>query len=253
MSYPQKIQKNYFEIIKIKFFLLRILTLLGGIRGRQYPVIRDMLDLQRDDCFLDAGCGEGFFLREFSKNVSFCVGLDVKINRDLSVSDPEKILLIQADIRHLPCKNGSFKRILLSSVIQMVDGDQQLLRECHRVLNEQGVLVLSAPLPFRFIPILMTRKDALLVKFRAAGKGFYSENELKRLLELSRFRVISSEFAPGIIGSYAFETLLFMCDRFNMPLFSPVYSLLLAPFMLLDRLFAPPQKGDSIIIKAEKV
>ena len=100
---------------------------------------------------LDAGCGTGAILKQLG-NAEQNVGVDVA---------PEAILLCrargltnvrQADICGLPFANASFDAVICSSVLyhQWVNDVPAAVREMHRVLRPNGILLVNVP-AFEFL------------------------------------------------------------------------------------------------------
>jgi ubiquinone/menaquinone biosynthesis C-methylase UbiE len=107
---------------------LKILGNPNMIRRIQAPVIMRMLNPKGDSRILDAGCGGGFFSYEIAK-ICRCIGIDWNISENLSyaMSRLLSVAYIKADVQKMPFKDGTFDKILLSSVLQMVEDDKVLL------------------------------------------------------------------------------------------------------------------------------
>ena len=226
---------------------MKILGTPNMMRRIQAPVIMKMLNPQKDDIILDGGCGGGFFTYEIAK-ICRCIGIDLNISERLSYAMRKlpSVSYIKADVQKMPFKDRTFDKILLSSVLQMVEDDEALLKECQRVLKDNGILVLSVPIEF-----LCIRK--LIKMFGSKGKGFYKHEEVIELLERNGFEIIEMEYAPKRWGSFIYETWLYFCYRTGLPMFHPFYFLLLYPIAYFDRFGNKKQKGNELIIKARKV
>lgn len=88
---------------------------------------------------LDLGCGEKPFKKGLRSRFSQYVGLDYK--RVLSGNPPD----VRGNALRLPFKSGSFDVVLSTSVLEHLEEPFEALRDCFRVLRENGVLCLSAP------------------------------------------------------------------------------------------------------------
>lgn len=88
---------------------------------------------------LDIGCGNKPYEKMFHGRISEHVGCDV-------VQSSES----QADVvclaTHLPFKDASYDTVLMTQVIEHVADHQAMLREAYRVLQNDGVLILSGPM-----------------------------------------------------------------------------------------------------------
>lgn len=92
--------------------------------------------VRREDkvTILDLGCGGKPYQPFFAKEYSRYIGVD--INRD-SLAD------VIASGDHLPFKENSFSVCLCTQVIEHVTDPEQVTREVTRVLDDDGVLLLS--------------------------------------------------------------------------------------------------------------
>ena len=234
-----------------------ILKILGNpsmIRRIQAPVIMRMLNPKENDLTLDAGCGGGFFTYEIAKMCK-CIGIDWNISKNLFyvMRKLSSVSYMKSDVQKMPFKDDTFDKILLSSVLQMVEDDWALLKECRRVLKDDGILVLSVPLEYIYIKKLNELKDELSEMFGSRGKGFYGYDEIIKLFQREGFKIMETEYAPKRIGSFIYETRLYLCYRAGLPLFHLFYFLLLYPIAYFDRFSNKKQKGNEVIIKARKI
>ena len=234
-----------------------ILKILGNpsmIRRIQAPVIMKMLNPKGDDAILDAGCGGGSFTYEIAK-MCRCIGIDWNISEKLSyaVHKLSSVAYMKADVQKMPFKNGTFDKILLSSVLQIVEDDEALLKECYRVLKEDGMLVLSVTIEYIYIRKLNELKGRLMEMLGLRGKGYYAYDEVSELLQKGGFEIIETEYAPKKLGSLIYEARLYFCYRTGLPLFHPFYFLLFYPLACFDKFGSKKQKGNEVIIKARKI
>lgn len=93
---------------------------------------------------LDAGCGNLQHMHLLSHFVSKdrLIGIDI-INKDPNFSKHYNFIL--ASIEYLPFKNDVFKLIYCFSVMQLVKDDKKAIKEFHRTLGKNGVLLLTIP------------------------------------------------------------------------------------------------------------
>lgn len=230
--------------------ILKILGNPNTIRRIQAPVIMRMLNPRRDDLILDAGCGGGFFTYEIAK-ICKCIGIDWNISKNLSYAMRKlsSVLYMKANVQKMPFKNKTLDKILLSSVLQMVEDDEMLLEECHRILKKDGTLVLSVPEEYIYIKKLNKLKDMLNKKFDA-NKGYYTQDEIIELLRKRKFQIMEVEHSPKRVGSLLYELQLFLWHH-NLPLFDIFLFLLLYSIGYFDRLDNKNAKGCELIISAK--
>ncbi len=239
----------------MKHVFLRIAGYPSLIRRLQAPVLIRMLAPKNNESILDLGCGNGIFTYEFSEKCDNICGLDQSINNDLALAAhfSPSISLIKGNVQYLPFKERTFDKILLSSILQMIDDDKKLLYECLRVLKDDGLLIVSVPLDYVYIKNLNKIKSDLNIKFGSTGKGFYRKQDIGFLLETTGFEIIEVEYAPKRWGSFVYELWLYLCYRSGFPLFHSAYFFLLYPIAYCDRFEKKDKTGCEIIIKAKRI
>lgn len=122
------------------------------IKFQQYLV--DLLDIKKSDNILDLGCGQGhtlsYIVKKINKNGS-AVGVDIN-EKFLAVAERilyeyilnDNLKLIKADIsKKLPFANNSFDKICSHNVIECIPNKSKFIKECSRVLKEDGTLMIS--------------------------------------------------------------------------------------------------------------
>ena len=146
---------------------------------------------------LDVGCGFGYgstMLLQMCKQACTVVAIDTS-STALSYAKRKYSgpIYIRADAQAFPFKDMSFDSVVALEVIEHVDNGIHLLREVHRVLRDEGILILSTP----NIDHLRNRfKNALFKKELPRGKlknpyhkHEYMPKELSRLLESTGFTI----------------------------------------------------------------
>lgn len=97
---------------------------------------------------LDFGCGDGRFLRSLrAKQITCLVGVDISshaIEKAQKASGGLEIIHL-ARAAPLPFPDGTFSSITLLDVLEHVDEQEELLDELHRVLADDGVLIVTVP------------------------------------------------------------------------------------------------------------
>lgn len=105
--------------------------------------IIDIVIKAKPKSLLDIGCGSGYLLDKLDENLKMTNlwGVDV-----YEIDGKKKWKYKKADITNpLPFKSSTFDCVVLGEVIEHVPDPDFLLRECHRVLNKKGTLVISTP------------------------------------------------------------------------------------------------------------
>lgn len=143
---------------------------------------------------LDAGCGDGVYLRNLSRiNKIKFFGMDYNDLRVLRAKNNVdcKIALLNGNLHNIPIKDNVFDIILLSQVLEHVDDDRVVLREMFRTLNFNGMLILGIPNEgclFAKIRNNITQRSILK---ETDHVNFYTERKIITKLRLCGFRIVS--------------------------------------------------------------
>jgi SAM-dependent methyltransferase len=196
------------------------------LRRLQWPTVSHFLDLDQDHVVLDVGCGDLHLTAELAKRkVKAVIATDAspRLERLGYVARQlPRLRIVRTDATALPLANNSVDRVLASSVLQMVREPAALLAECRRVLSRTGILVLTVPESYRYLPRLFGNGDRytaflgrLSRMFGVEGMGYISESELKALLRAAGFRPVAKTRVPGPLGTFIWEASLATTYRFN--------------------------------------
>jgi len=97
---------------------------------------------------LDYGCGDGRFLVGlWNKGIGRRVGADVSreaVELAKATCDGTEIVHVDGQAT-LPFADGEFSSISLLDVLEHVDGPDALLAELHRILHDEGTLIVTVP------------------------------------------------------------------------------------------------------------
>jgi ubiquinone/menaquinone biosynthesis C-methylase UbiE len=112
--------------------------------------IAEKLRLHQNDRLLDIGCGAGIFEIAFARWMREVIGSDfsdemVKKARKNS-KNSSNVHIQQCTIKALPYKSGVFDKILVNSVIQYLDGYDEVISvidELDRITRTGGIILLS--------------------------------------------------------------------------------------------------------------
>ena len=91
---------------------------------------------------LDIGCGWGEFAEAYGEKID--MGIDIA-PRDLKVAKKGGMYknLTLADARNLPFKDNTYGSIISISTFEHIEDSQKLLKEMHRLLKPNGILVVT--------------------------------------------------------------------------------------------------------------
>lgn len=246
------------------------------LRRMQYPILLKYLKKIEPKRVLDIGCGEGDLLIEISK-YSQGMGMDVTVRKPPQeinkFSKGALINLLQADATKIPIQSGFFDCIILSSVLQMVRQDTELLEECYRVLSPGSALLLTVPVRYVFLQRLYKPNsiakfflrvlhlpslysefiEFLHLKHGVQGKGMYTLPELIEILHQSGFEIQDWQYCPKMIGSFLYECILLIKWKLKKELsIYGVGPMALYPIGLLDRLLPKSSTGCEVLIYARR-
>lgn len=254
--------------------LQKLFGWMNWLRRMQVAVLTKMLDLHKDDLFLDLGCGGGQFVYEMSKRCK-CVGIDINPtikNRALAQRLQPNVDFMRADGLNPPFKDGVFDKCFLTA-LPVVNDQEKLLKECWRILKENGVLVLIAVEGYSIgikkmynnkLFKLIIRSFNLPPTHSAFEKNHlnklgitkcYNEKEITELLKKKSFEVIEVQYIPKKPGALILNVMILLSHCFKIPSPGhPVYFPILYPFgYLIDKLSDEESKGNEFIVKAKKI
>jgi ubiquinone/menaquinone biosynthesis C-methylase UbiE len=95
---------------------------------------------------LDLGCGNGCYTIELARRSARVCGVDIQFSKLREFRS--NITRFQAVAEKLPFASDSFDVITMIEVLEHTDDDAMALRECYRVLQPGGALVLFVPNKF---------------------------------------------------------------------------------------------------------
>ncbi len=121
---------------------------------------------------LDIGCGTLPY-RELFTNASDYTGMEY----DSPIGRAKSGATIFYDGKHFPVSDQSYQSILLSQVLEHIFWPDDFLEECHRILKQDGTLLLSVPFVW----------DEHEIPYDYAR---YSSYGLRHLLEKNGFRIL---------------------------------------------------------------
>ena len=216
------------------------------LRRLQWPAIARLLALAPEHVVLDVGAGDLQLTAELAKRrVRAVIAADAApriATLGFVARRLPRLRLVRADGMRLPLANGSVDRVLASSVLQMVPDPRALLAECRRVLKAGGVLVLTVPEAYRYLPRLLrnrARYGEFLQKlnrmFGVKGSGYVAEDELQAMLVAAGFTPGERTRVPGPLGSFIWESSVGATHRLGSSLVPSLLAFAWYPLARLDR------------------
>jgi SAM-dependent methyltransferase len=149
---------------------------------------------QHDNQILDIGCGPGgniSALKQFGR----VTGLDVSDDALAYTKAAGYDNVIQSDVAHTPFADSTFDVVSSLDVFEHVPDDIGIMRECYRVLKQNGILITTVPAH----PFLWSENDAYLAHVRRyTTHHFLLQLEIAHLVPITYSHFITLG-VPGIL------------------------------------------------------
>lgn len=102
-------------------------------------------NITKDIKFIDLGCKDGYLLDK-AKELSLDVhGLDISDNI-VKILNKQGFKVKKADLREkMPYEDNYFDIVSCQQVIEHLTDPEHLIKECYRVLKQDGLMILSTP------------------------------------------------------------------------------------------------------------
>ncbi|MBI4620198.1 MAG: class I SAM-dependent methyltransferase [Desulfobacterales bacterium] len=145
---------------------------------------------------LDVGAADGLMLNQFKNNLktSICLGIEPSLEFIRSRSD-NSCMIIQAVGESLPLKKDVFDVITAASVLDHMENPSIFLRESHKVLKKNGIIIISFVSPVY---------DKLAVRFKLKEDDHlfhFTEGKITGILRKEGFNILKiSRFALPFFG-----------------------------------------------------
>ena len=115
------------------------------IERMRVKAIFKVIDIRKEDCIIEIGCGAGNVIEKASTCKLFGVDISSSVLRKARERLNEKVHLFQGDAQNLPCKDQAFTRIICSEVLEHLLDPSVALDEIARVLKTEGTAIISIP------------------------------------------------------------------------------------------------------------
>lgn len=146
----------------------------------------------------DLGCGtEAQFLQSVPGTFSKKIGIDMKLHK---IHVPGLVLVKQELIKTIKLPSESVDCMTMLALLEHLDHPQEILNECHRVLKQNGRLILTTPSPWSrpflwFFALTHLSTPEEVWEHRA----YFSKRKLQYMLEHAGFSVeVMKRFQFGL-------------------------------------------------------
>lgn len=119
------------------------------------PNLIRLMNINKDDNILDVACGQGFFVREFSKISKNVIGIDiskelVNIAKEYSINNEKYLVSPSHNLSFL--ESDSIDKISIILAIQNIEKVSETFKECYSLLKDGSKLYLVLNHPAFRIP-----------------------------------------------------------------------------------------------------
>ena len=115
------------------------------IESKRVKTILKLMETHEDDRVIELGCGAGNIIEKVSSGKLFGVDISSIILTKAKKKLDQTVFLFQGDVQNLPCKCEVFTHVICSEVLEHLLDPSISLHEIKRVLDPQGVAVISVP------------------------------------------------------------------------------------------------------------
>lgn len=167
-----------------------------------------LLDAQRGEKILDAGCGFGLYSFALAKNGVTVVGVDFDEKQILMARQWAKNLMFPnvrfevQNICKLPYEDESFDKILCVAVMEHVPEDERAFSELVRVLKDGGILVLAVATPVTSQIFFIKTQEGSADGHVREG---YTPEELFEILESKGLLILEHRYCDRFFERFAYE------------------------------------------------
>ncbi len=178
----------------------------------------ELLEPDRDDIILDAGCGTGWHIYHYANQCLFVIGVDLSkegvkraSERLRERSRHTSLGLIVGDVEKLPLSDNSVDKILCVSLIEHLEYPASFLLEARRVLRENGVIIIGTPnrwdllsRTLQFIGYKTWRRIPLIGYADRTHTYLFTVPEIKALLCSCGFQTVGIKTQYSLFGMKTF-------------------------------------------------
>lgn len=134
---------------------------------------------------LDIGTSDGKMLEILMKDINFSSVIGIDLAPEVLKNKIANVKFIQANALKLPFKKTLFDVVISAATIEHVSDPAKFCKEVHRVLNKEGIIIVTTPAPF--FESIATKTKYL----KEDQHNFtFGKKELTTLFEKNGFKVL---------------------------------------------------------------
>lgn len=139
---------------------------------------------------LDIGTADGLMLSKLNSIFSFKNAVGIDMSKELIKANKDKNIRLElGNAEKLRFKEKTFDIITAAAVIEHLDNPNNMLKECYRVLKNNGILILTTPNPFH---------ENIADKIKYLKGEQHTETltieKLRKMLEQNKFDIVYSKY-----------------------------------------------------------
>ena len=104
-------------------------------------------EFKNSKIILDVGCGTGEFGKIKPNNKIEVYGIDCDYTALNAASKYEIVKMVDLDCENLPFEDNFFDAILAKDILEHLQKPWLLLKEIHRIMKDDGIIIASVPMP----------------------------------------------------------------------------------------------------------
>lgn len=140
---------------------------------------------------LDAGCGDGLMLQALQKLSGAEIwGIDYNpLRLEQAMKLVPQVNFKEGSLENIDFSDQHFDVIVLNQVLEHIQADEEVLKEIHRVLKDEGVLILGVPNEGCFLARLRNSYFQPEIKKTTDHVHFYTVDYLLSILQKNNFSI----------------------------------------------------------------
>jgi ubiquinone/menaquinone biosynthesis C-methylase UbiE len=150
---------------------LQMFQLLSRRSNLRLDHVYGTIEPEPGELVLDGGCGPGGGACRLVRRGADVIGIDrnrkhLRVTAALLARRSIRIPLAQADLLHIPFRDGIFRRVVLADVVEHINDKPRLLREVHRILRQDGTVLIHTDSELRVELGVWARRILAILRFR---------------------------------------------------------------------------------------